>query len=341
MLTVNYQSRRMTKSRCLTFGDVIVASVLQDVKIPSECMVNGGEFYRQKNVHQCHKHCKHISKSSTTGDELGHCQKCKQFNSMNNMPGLPWYQVATKRKKSLITNFGQMALTQVTTLSLLSVVLIGTSIFLGILSVSIFPHYSDPNSYTRHPACVDRALASPIIIGQVDGQNILNEIGIYAISNTAQLAYSVLYLLLLYNVTLVSMEHDWGQFEKTRQRLRCTIVKGPAFKQSYLLQLPKWVLCPIMLYSIVMHWLLSISIYAEESVIADSHSQYTLYYVATVPDGMIGSSAMLLFMTITCWWTYTYRREGFIPQMFGSMRTLCSATSELDGFSPEGIQWGD
>lgn len=46
-------------------------------------------------------------------------------------------------------------------------------------------------------------------------------------------------------------------------------------------------------------------------------------------------------MTGVCWWAYTYKREGFIPQMFGSIRTLCAATSSLDDFPAAGVQWGD
>jgi hypothetical protein len=46
-------------------------------------------------------------------------------------------------------------------------------------------------------------------------------------------------------------------------------------------------------------------------------------------------------MTSVCWWAFTYRREGFIPQMFGSIRTLCSATTQLDDFPSNGIMWGD
>jgi hypothetical protein len=46
-------------------------------------------------------------------------------------------------------------------------------------------------------------------------------------------------------------------------------------------------------------------------------------------------------MTSVSWWAFTYRREGFIPQMFGSIRTLCSATTQLDDFPSNGIMWGD
>lgn len=45
-------------------------------------------------------------------------------------------------------------------------------------------------------------------------------------------------------------------------------------------------------------------------------------------------------MTAVCWWAFTFKRGGFIPQMYGSIRTLCSATAQLDDFPAEGIQWG-
>lgn len=46
-------------------------------------------------------------------------------------------------------------------------------------------------------------------------------------------------------------------------------------------------------------------------------------------------------MTGACWWAFTYKREGFIPQMYGSIRVLCAATTQLDDFPSNGIQWGD
>jgi hypothetical protein len=46
-------------------------------------------------------------------------------------------------------------------------------------------------------------------------------------------------------------------------------------------------------------------------------------------------------MTSVCWWAFTYKREGFIPQMFGSIRVLCAATTQLDDFPSNGIRWGD
>ena len=49
----------------------------------------------------------------------------------------------------------------------------------------------------------------------------------------------------------------------------------------------------------------------------------------------------MIAMTGICWWAFTYKREGFMPQMYGSIRACCSATTELDEFTTDGIQWGD
>jgi hypothetical protein len=97
---------------------------------------------------------------------------------------------------------------------------------------------------------------SSVIIAELPADSLASEQIAFWISNGAQLMYSLLYLLLIYNITLISMEHDWGKFEEYRHRLRCTIVRGDVFEQSYLLQLPKKVLFPLMGFSALMHWLL-------------------------------------------------------------------------------------
>lgn len=54
---------------------------------------------------------------------------------------------------------------------------------------------------------------------------------------------------------------------------------------------------------------------------------------------------MMIVMTGVCWWAFTYTREGFIPQMYGSVRACCASTSELTGadfgMNKKGIKWGD
>jgi hypothetical protein len=151
--------------------------------------------------------------------------------------------------------------------------------------------------------------------------------------------------MMIYNITLCSQEHSWGRLEHERKRLRCTIVRGESFSQDYLLQLPKKILFPIMGYSILCHWMLGEALQTQEAVWLDDkdgryveHSRYIITYAAYP---LWAATFLILLMTGVCWWAYTYKREGFIPQMFGSIRTLCAATTSLDDFPATGVQWGD
>ncbi|KAH7391064.1 hypothetical protein DE146DRAFT_619075 [Phaeosphaeria sp. MPI-PUGE-AT-0046c] len=165
------------------------------------------------------------------------------------------------------------------------------------------------------------------------------------ISNGAQFVYSLLYLILIYNITLISQEHDWGALEHGRRRLRTTLVAGPSFAQTYLLQLPKKILFPIMVYSVLTHWMLGEALQTQEVIWLENrdgrqveHSRYIITYAA-YPLWI--STFLILAMTAVCWWAFTYKREGFIPQMFGSVRVLMAATSQLNDFPENGVQWGD
>ncbi len=100
----------------------------------------------------------------------------------------------------------------------------------------------------------------------LSGNSLESEMASFPISNGAQLLYSLLYLLLTYNITLISIERDWGRFEKQCHCIWCTIVKGDGFDQSYLLQLPKKVLYPLMTFSATMHWLLGQAISTTEII---------------------------------------------------------------------------
>ena len=102
--------------------------------------------------------------------------------------------------------------------------------------------------------------------------NIRSEGTVFMLANAAQVLYSGIYLLLTYNLTLISMELDWGRLETTRKRLRCTLVRGAGFKQSYTLQLPKKILLPMMAFSSITHWVLGQAISARETVYSQNRN---------------------------------------------------------------------
>ena len=127
--------------------------------------------------------------------------------------------------------------------------------------------------------------SSSATLSSLPADSIGSEFIAFAISNGAQFIYSLLYLLLIYNLTLISMEHEWGNWELKRRRPRCTIVSGRAFEQSYFLQLPSKILLPLMGYASLMHWLLGQAISTTETIYTDPEHgiEHSLYFVSSYP----------------------------------------------------------
>lgn len=264
MTSILVRSRNKRKTQCLTFGDVLVASKLQSIHLKNESMLNAGDIHRRRVRHQCHKHCK-SKLSSDTGEEVGRCQKCRKPNKVSNVTDLVAPVLAIKRKKSLISTLGQTALTQMMTLSFCSVCALSISL--------LILNYMLGYSATLFAASDDWVGALTQVYFE------LGEFGVMCIANGPQLLYSTLYLLLVYDITLINMESEWGKIEKTGARLRCTLVKGKQFDQSYFLQLPKKIIFPMMAFSIITHLLLALAIQAEEEAvdwINERHSNFTI-----------------------------------------------------------------
>lgn len=303
MIILNYRARRRTKNHCLTMGDVVVASVLDpDLKIKNECLLNSGDGYRNDVAHTCHKHCKD-PEPSTTGDNIGHCQKCKKFNDMNKAVDLPHPSIAIKYKRSLLSNLGSTAITQMLILMLVSVAMLAASILLiGIVS-SIQDFNSICNGSSRNLAYesgidCDIGVAEYVkerhgtwggfsssgTLASLTADSLGSEFTAFAISNGARFLYSLLYLILIYNLTLISMEHELGSWETKRKRPRCTIVSGRTFEQSYFLQLPSKLLLPLMGYAALMHWLLGQAISTIETIYTDPvHGvEHSIYFVSSI-----------------------------------------------------------
>ena len=299
MIVLNIWARHQAKNHCLTYGDVIVASVLDpDLKVKNECMLNSGDGYRNKVEHTCHKHCKD-KVPSRTGDSIGHCQKCKKFNVIDKAADLPHPSIAIKCKRSLLSNLGSTAITQMIILMFTSVGMVVLSILLIVAMVSSTQdfHTECSGSPTIYYGSYDCSLgvrkylkdqygtwggfSSSATLASLPSDSLGSEFMAFAISNGAQFLYSLLYLLLIYNLTLVSMEHEWGKWELNRRRPRCTIVSGRPFEQSYFLQLPSKVLLPMMGFAALMHWLLGQAISTVETIYTDpAHGvEHSIYFV--------------------------------------------------------------
>ncbi|KKY23241.1 hypothetical protein UCDDS831_g02972 [Diplodia seriata] len=279
MALTMYSARGKVKSHLLNFGDVlVVSSMYPRLQVQGECMTSKGDFHRRQIKHTCHKHCRDPDPSDT-GEELGHCQKCKKFNVVYNHTKLPWPTLAMKRKRAFLGTLGQTALTQILILCLLSIGSLTWSIMLGLVVGSEWHSiYTGKHAATPHVSLV-AYLSKGSQLAELPANRISSEIASYFISNGLQFVYSTIYLLLIYNLTLISMEFDWGKLEKYGGRLRSTIVKDPHFNQSYLLQLPKRVLIPTMTYSIIMHWLLGLSMQTAEVIFETPYRSFSQYTV--------------------------------------------------------------
>ncbi|KAJ8062583.1 hypothetical protein OCU04_009107 [Sclerotinia nivalis] len=159
MIGLNYRARHRVKNNCLTYGDVIVASVISpDLKIHNECLLNSGDGYRHKVTHRCHKHCKDPV-PSTSGDDIGHCQKCEKFNEIDKAADLPHPSIAIKYKRSLLSNLGYTAIAQMLILTFCSFAMAGVSITLITLMAkraSMYCsdcRYIDSDYYFYHTHC--------------------------------------------------------------------------------------------------------------------------------------------------------------------------------------------
>jgi hypothetical protein len=303
MIVLNIRARHRTKNHCLTYGDVIVASVLDpSLKIKNECMLNSGDGWRQKVEHTCHKHCKDPV-PSMTGDNIGHCQKCKRFNKSDKAADLPHPSIAIKYKRSLLSNLGSTAIVQMIILMFISVAMLSVSIMLIVLISGTSQDYKyfcsnegggGYNSdyeydcdvpllvYLKNSYGTWGGFSSSAVLGALPVDSLGSEFIAFAVSNGAQFLYSLLYLLLIYNLTLISMEHEWGSWEEKRRNPRCTLVRGKQFEQSYFLQLPSKVLLPLMGYASLMYWLLGQAISTTETIFTDPEYkvEHSIYFVS-------------------------------------------------------------
>lgn len=302
-----------------------------------------------------------------TGDNIGHCQKCKKFNKSDKAADLPHPSIAIKYKRSLLSNLGSTAIVQMIILMFISVIMISVSIMIAVSMsglTSDYHHYCPTRAdtiYSDYDCTVpvswylkDRfgtwgGFSSSASLGALPSDSLSSEFIAFAVSNGAQFLYSLLYLLLIYNLSLISMENEWGAWEEKRRRPRCTLVRGKQFEQSYFLQLPSKVLLPLMAYAALMHWLLGQAISTTETIFTDpehkiEHSTYFVslgsfycYFhfaskavmeirlmrmqVTYAAYPIFISTILMIAMTAVCWWAFTFTREGFIPQMYSPPRS--------------------
>ena len=157
------------------------------------------------------------------------------------------------------------------------------------------------------------------------------------------MVFSALYLLLIYNLSLISIEREWGRLETQSTKLRATLAKGVGLRQSYFQQIPSYIIIPTMIFSSLMHWLIGQCMQAREWVLfGDGHrEEHVIYDVAYAPAPLFAATGFMLLMTAVCWRLFFNTREGFIPTMYGSVRVIWASTMKLEEIGERGVKWGD
>lgn len=229
------------------FVDAIIAARLCSLQLSSECMLDVGDSHRRRVTHECHQHCENPEVSST-GHENGHCRKCTKFNTTSELETSSTPARATKQKRPLISHLGQMGLVQLIVLCSLSAVALAPAML--IVGIRILE-----GDWKQLAEGDD----TPI-----DVYNLGVEFLVMCATNFPQFFFSILYLNLIYNLTLINMEYEWGRMETKSSRLRCSLVVGKQFDQSYYLSLPKKVLIPTMSFSALVHWIVSLAFQVTE-----------------------------------------------------------------------------
>jgi len=92
-----------------------------------------------------------------------------------------------------------------------------------------------------------------------------------------------------------------------------------------------------------MHWLLGQSLSARGYIYegTEENTYHAVYDVIYAPFPLYASTILMLGMTIVCWWAYYYKREGFIPTMYGSARACYAGTVGTTKIGSNGLKWGD
>ncbi|KAK5683807.1 hypothetical protein LTS10_003670 [Elasticomyces elasticus] len=110
--------------------------------------------------------------------------------------------------------------------------------------------------------------------GAIDTNNIItNSLGAglvanVVLANTPQLILSFIYIFYNDAFTRMLMSHEWAQFAETRKALRVSRPRGQQ-RSTYWLQLPLRYSIPMMLSMVLLHWLVSRSIFLVRVSIYD------------------------------------------------------------------------
>ena len=182
-------------------------------------------------------------------------------------------------------------------------------------------------------------------------------VGNVLVANIPQLVLSFVYFMYNGAFTCMLEEREWTQFATVRKGLRVSRALEGSQRSTYFLQLPYRFAIPIIVFSGVLHWLVSQSIFL---VAVESHRQgeridyYNHYSQNTFPDKLtcgFSPIAIMFVVIIACCMIAVLlvlgmrRYDAVIPQV-GSCSAVISAACHPEGLENDEhaasrpVHWG-
>ena len=163
------------------------------------------------------------------------------------------------------------------------------------------------------------------------------------IANLPQVWSTICYLTWNNQITRIWLELEWRSYYRAHIRPQVSInSKEPGVQNARWLQLPYWLTGVLMSISVLLHWLVSqtlfvVEIYFTDSVIASvfhlHYSPLAIILVGTIATTLAFGLTVYYFVPITTW----------MPLMAGSTKVVFDSCFRLpsDGLPRTGIGWGD
>jgi len=163
------------------------------------------------------------------------------------------------------------------------------------------------------------------------------------VANLPQVWSTIGYLTWNNHVSRIWLERDWRSFYRAQLRPRVSFNdRQPGVQNARWLQLPYWATLALMSISVLLHWLVSQTLFVVEIYFADTNVT-SVFHLHFSPLAIIsvGAIATALVFGITVYYFIPIRT--WMPLMGGSTRIVFESCSRLPGHGlpRTGIGWGD
>jgi len=162
-------------------------------------------------------------------------------------------------------------------------------------------------------------------------------------ANLPQVWSTVAYLTWNNQITRIWLEKEWRSFYRSHQRPRVSInSREPGIQSARWLQLPYWVTALLMSISVLLHWLVSQTLFVVEIYFSEA-TLASVFHLHFSPLALISVGTMAIVLVFGITFYYFIPIRTWMPLMAGSTRVVFDSCCQLPntGLSRSGIGWGD